>query len=74
MDDEDDSDDDDKFKKTGIDAPDLDDPEFELKTTKGLEGHWNAWKNQNGYRFKDEKFDDLQMKQGFAGEFEDDDE
>ena len=70
---EDDSDDD-EFKKTGIKAPDLNDPDFELQATKGLEDHWNAWKNSNGYRFKEEKFDDLQMKQGFAGEFEDDDE
>ena len=69
---EDDDSEDDQFKKTGIKAPDLDDPDFELKATKGLEDHWNAWKDSNGYRFKEENFEDLQMKQGFAGEFEDD--
>ena len=71
-DDSDEGDDPSVAKKKGIEAPDIDDPDFELKATQGLEGHWEAWKNQNGYRFKEEKFDDLQLKKGFAGEFEDD--
>ena len=41
---------------------------FDLPNSTGLQKQWEQWKGQVGYSFKDEEFEQLQMKLGY-GEF-----